>query len=465
MHAKDYNWIKSVGRNHSDLIEYISQENEYALKVLEPTAELQRQLEKELRQDMEEAELGRLDDHGPPGWVQGDYYYWKMYPDGLSYPAYYRKKQLIDSGADHRQLLLDYNIIIPANATYFAEGVFEISPFNDSLLAYSYDLQGSEFFDLFIKDLNTNNVISTAISNTYYSVQWSTNDSRDTHWVYYNVMDSRLEIPWFVFRLCVVGHFCRSNTRQVVLGEEDLHHRYSYRQRQRLEMQSSFRSASVNPKITSASSSYQLSGLYRHSDEELVYSESDASMTVVLKMTRDKSLLLICLEGQVTSEVRFMPASSSNKDSWTIVAPRQLNVMYSVEHNNGSLYIRSNAASSGSDKENFEVVRVSVELLPLASLRTSDQSLEIVRPHDPNRLIQQMDMFQNHIVLWVFFKGLPQIEIGRLSPNQSSVSFYNVTFHSGMNLSYQVYSIFPGTTSEWVKKILESDKVSQHTQD
>ena len=46
---------------------------------------------------------------------------------------------------------------------------------NDKLLAYSIDLKGSEYYDIFLRDISTNKIIENKIEKTSGSVFWALN--------------------------------------------------------------------------------------------------------------------------------------------------------------------------------------------------------------------------------------------------------------------------------------------------
>ena len=53
-------------------------------------------------------------------------------------------------------------------------GNLEVS-WNDKYLGYSLDLKGSEYYDIFLKDLSTNKLLEEKIENTSGSITWSLN--------------------------------------------------------------------------------------------------------------------------------------------------------------------------------------------------------------------------------------------------------------------------------------------------
>ncbi len=59
-----------------------------------------------------------------------------------------------------------------SGSKYFSLGSISVSR-NDELMAYSIDLKGSEYYDIFLRNLSTNKLIEEKIENTSGSVTWS----------------------------------------------------------------------------------------------------------------------------------------------------------------------------------------------------------------------------------------------------------------------------------------------------
>ena len=58
---------------------------------------------------------------------------------------------------------------------YFGIGDLEVSH-NDKYLAYSLDVKGSEYYSLFVRDINTKKIITREISDTSGSIIFSLDD-------------------------------------------------------------------------------------------------------------------------------------------------------------------------------------------------------------------------------------------------------------------------------------------------
>ena len=59
-----------------------------------------------------------------------------------------------------------------SGSKYFGIGSISVSR-NDQLLAYSVDLKGSEYYDIFLRNLFLNKLINEKIENTSGNITWS----------------------------------------------------------------------------------------------------------------------------------------------------------------------------------------------------------------------------------------------------------------------------------------------------
>ena len=97
------------------------------------------------------------------------YFYWSKTTDKGNYGKRLRQKigfakvEVYFDGDKEKKL---------SGAEYFGVGSIAVSP-NDKLLAYSLDLKGSEYYDILIKNLNTNKLIEKKIQNTSGDITWN----------------------------------------------------------------------------------------------------------------------------------------------------------------------------------------------------------------------------------------------------------------------------------------------------
>jgi oligopeptidase B len=142
--------------------------------------------------------------------------------------------------------------------------------------------------------------------------------------------------------------------------------------------------------------------LYRHrlgeSDDELLYEETDERFRLTLGRSRSRAFLFLDSASHTTSEIRFLPANAPGGE-WRMVAPRQADHEYEVEHHGDRLYIRSNRAG-----RNFALFSALLE-----DPRPENWTEEI--PHRPNVMLAGMDFFAQYSVLYEREEGLPRMRV------------------------------------------------------
>ena len=159
------NWQQAMREPESlptPIAEYLKAENQYFSAAMQETRSLQQQLIAEMRGRMEEKEISLPD-------RDGEYDYQYQYDEGAEHPVYLRKH--IDSS--QQQVLLDINIEAKAH-DYFDHDLVEHSP-NHKLLAWSCDTSGAEYFELFIRDLQTGEDLGYSIADVD-TATWATAD-------------------------------------------------------------------------------------------------------------------------------------------------------------------------------------------------------------------------------------------------------------------------------------------------
>ncbi len=97
----------------------------------------------------------------------GDYIYWSAFDTGCQYRKHYRKS--VNGGEDI--LLLDENALADGKE-YFRLGALSISP-DDNLMAYAYDDNGSERFEIHVKDLRSAEELPDVIPGMLSSIVWA----------------------------------------------------------------------------------------------------------------------------------------------------------------------------------------------------------------------------------------------------------------------------------------------------
>ena len=262
----NYFWLRA--KSNEEVIEYLEAENRYTEAMMQHTEDFQKQLYQELLGRIKETDLS------VPEKIS-NYYYYTRTEEGKQYPIYCRKKGNLEA---EEETLLDQNVLAEGHE-YLEIGVYKISP-SHQLLAYSTDTTGAESYTLYVKDLNTGQLLADQIPNTYYSVEWS----NDNQALFYTTLDTAKR-PYKLYR-----HQLGSDPAADVL----------------------------------------------------IYHETDESFFLDVSKTRSKAYLLMELENINTSEVHYLEADQPTGD-FKVISPRQPELEYSVEHHGDQFLIVTNA--------------------------------------------------------------------------------------------------------------------------
>jgi oligopeptidase B len=131
---------------------------------------------------------------------------------------------------------------------------------------------------------------------------------------------------------------------------------------------------------------------------ELVYEEADDLFRVFVGRTRSNDYLVLGTASHTTTEMRILRADQPQGE-WRLVAPRQHEHEYDVDHHGQWLYIRTNDRG-----RNFRLVRA-----PLSDPRR--ESWQEVVPHRAHVMLEGVELFRNHYVLLEREDGLQQFSV------------------------------------------------------
>jgi len=189
----NYSWIHQsnileVLRDGSKLLpkvkEYLEQENQYFEYQMKDTKNLQKKLFDEIKGRI------KLDDESLP-FKDKNYEYWTKTTTKGNYSIKLRKKigtnnieEIWNGDAEKEKL----------NTEYFGLGDLEVS-FNDKYLGYSLDLKGSEYYTIYIRDIETKRLVTEKIEETSGSITFSL----DNKYVFYSKLDEHHR-PRKIFR-------------------------------------------------------------------------------------------------------------------------------------------------------------------------------------------------------------------------------------------------------------------------
>ncbi len=175
---KDENW-QQVMRDPSvlrdDIREYLEAENAYTKAALEdPTESLRETLLKEMRGRIKE------DDSSVPA-KDGPYAYYVRYREGGEYPIFARRPASQAFSADAPETILFDGDKEAEGESYFSIRGLDQSP-DHTLLASAIDTQGSEYYTIRVRNIETGEAVGEPIEGTYGSFEWGA-DSNLLYWV------------------------------------------------------------------------------------------------------------------------------------------------------------------------------------------------------------------------------------------------------------------------------------------
>ena len=156
-HLKDPNWQESVDPS---ILELMHSQNKIVNSYFEQNAHLVDEIFSEIKARIKES------DETVPVKVD-NYYYYSFIKEGQSYWTFARKDSLESSNFE---TLLDENVESIGH-NFFKVDSIEISD-DHKMLAYSVDTNGSEKYQIIVKDISESKIIDDAISGVFGSIEW-----------------------------------------------------------------------------------------------------------------------------------------------------------------------------------------------------------------------------------------------------------------------------------------------------
>ena len=276
---RDPNWqnvLKDPRLLASDIRAYLEAENTYADTVMAPTKPLENALYQEMYKRI------AIDDMTPPD-QDGKFAYYLRQRQDTQYPVFCRCPTphahfSPNAPLKGEEVLLDSNKEADG-LNYFDIGTCVHSP-NHRYLAYCIDVNGAEFYTLYIRDLVNQRLIGKCIQRVQPDIVW-TNDS--------------------------------SGLVYVAL---DNYHRPEYVALHRLNQ--------------------------TDDEDHVIYREPDPHFFISLDKTRLKKFIIIDMHDHVTSETRLLNADNGIGET-RLISKREANIEYAVEERNGIFLIMTNA--------------------------------------------------------------------------------------------------------------------------
>jgi oligopeptidase B len=261
----NYFWLRD--KEDSTVIAYLEAENAYTEAVMKHTEQFQEKLFEEMKGRIKETDLSvpMKDD---------SFYYYSRTEEGKQYRVYCRKKGNLEAD---EEILLDQNQLAEGYE-YFALGTFGVSP-DHKLLAYAIDTSGGELYTIYVKDLQSGDLLKDLIDSTDGQAKWAA----DNKTIFYTTLDE-IKRPDKLWR-----HTLGTDAKRDVM----------------------------------------------------VYHEPDESFAVYPGKSLSKEYLFLGLYSNNSSELHYLHADNPTGE-FRMIQPRQDEVEYSVYHHEKDFYIKTN---------------------------------------------------------------------------------------------------------------------------
>jgi oligopeptidase B len=129
-----------------------------------------------------------------------------------------------------------------------------------------------------------------------------------------------------------------------------------------------------------------------------VYYEKDSSFSTAVSRTKSGKFISITSYSTLSSDVQIADADNANA-TFKIFQNRERNHLYTIDHLGDQFYILSNFNA------------VNFQLLKTSPTKTNRTHWSVLIPHRDDVLIEQMELFENHIVLSEKNQGLNRLRI------------------------------------------------------
>ncbi|MBK8142814.1 MAG: S9 family peptidase [Chitinophagaceae bacterium] len=267
---EDY-WMNDYfkkGPDSTKVVDYLKAENAYLDTMMSGTKKFQEELFAEMKGRIKEK------DESVPVLNNG-YYYYSRTEEGKQYYKYCRKKGSLDAP---EEILLDADKMAEGSGYFSATG-FSISPDN-KLMAYGIDKLSRRQYTIYIKNLETGELLKDEIKGTGGNAVWAA----DNKTLFYT-----------------------SNNPATLLSEKIRKHKLG---------------SDATTDVT-------------------VYEEKDPSNYIGVYKTKSRDYIVIYSSATLSSEYRIVKASEPDA-SFSLFQPRIKDVLYGIDHWGDKFLIRTN---------------------------------------------------------------------------------------------------------------------------
>ena len=167
-----------------------------------------------------------------------------------------------------------------------------------------------------------------------------------------------------------------------------------------------------------------------HAADVLVFEEPDERFNLGAGRTRDGKFLIMEASSHTTSESRFL-AANDPAGAWTLVAEREDEHEYAIDHRNGLWFIRTNDQG-----RNFRLVTA-----PVAT--PGREHWTALLDHRTEIMLEEVDLFERFFVSCEREDGLPRLRLWSFTQNDRAIQSNEIRFPE------PVYSAFPHINREF----------------
>ncbi len=193
-------------------------------------------------------------------------------------------------------------------------------------------------------------------------------------------------------------------------------------------------------------------------EDVLVYEEPDDTFLAFVYKSKSKDYIIIGAYQTLSQEYRVLDANDPLGE-FQIIQPRERGLEYGIAHFGDKFYIRTNL-----DARNFRLMSTPVDA-------TSKENWEEVIPHREEVLLEDMDIFQDYLVLSERKNGITQLRVRPWEGQEHYINFgedayvaytsVNMDFDTEiLRLGYQSMTT-PPTTYDYNMVSKEFDQLKQ----
>lgn len=294
----NYYWLNE--RENPKVIAYLEAENKYLDTMLSPVKELREQLYEEMKGRIKEK------DESVPYFSNG-YLYYTRYEEGKEYPVYCRKK---GSDSSPEEIILNVNDLAKGHAYFSAVGL-NVSRDN-KLLAYGVDTVSRRKYTIYIKNLETGELMSDAIPETTGGSTWA-NDNKTLFYTRKNPTTLRSER--------IEKHLLGTDAatdKTVFFEADETYSTYVYKTKSKQYI--------VIGSGSTLSSEYRILDADRPDGAFRVFHPREKDMLYDIDHRGDKFFIVT---NQDAKNFRLMecPLDKTSKDNWKEVVPHRADVL------------------------------------------------------------------------------------------------------------------------------------------